>query len=73
MYIHMAKASKDARNQLGEPLATDLQDFCAAHFNCPTVEVIRRAVREYIDRRLEEKEERERFEQARRNRLAGKA
>ncbi len=54
----------------GGALASDLQDFCAAHYNCPAVEVIREAVRQFIDARLEaEPEMCRRFEKARKDRL----
>jgi len=34
--------------QLGEPVATDLEVFCAAHFGAPAINVIREAVKLFI-------------------------
>ena len=66
----MAKRSVDARLKLGEPLAAKLRDFCAAHYNCPQIEVIREAVEAHIDHRLErEPEVRRRYEEIRKARL----
>ncbi len=68
----MSKKPTDARYQLGEPLAGDLQDFCAAHYNAPASDIIRTALREFIDARLAvEPEMRKRYEAARKARLAG--
>lgn len=64
----MARQGKGARLNLGEPLATDFIDFCAANYNAQEIEVIREALREHIDRRLKNREMRARFEQARRER-----
>lgn len=64
----MPKPSKDARLKLGEPWAGKLKDFCVANYNCPQIEVIREALDEHIDRRLEEPGMRKRFEAARKRR-----
>jgi hypothetical protein len=52
-----------------EPLASDFLDFRAANYNASEMEVIREAVREHIDRRIQEPEMRRRFDEARRKRL----
>ncbi len=44
--------SKGFRLDLGEPLASDLADFCAAHFKAPATEVIREALNGFIQGRL---------------------
>jgi hypothetical protein len=64
----MARQGKGARLKLGEPLASDFIDFRAANYNAQEIEVIREALREHIDRRLKNREMRERFERARRER-----
>ena len=51
-----------------EPLASDFLDFRAANYSAPEMNVIREALREHIDRRLEEPDMRKRFEEARRKR-----
>ena len=57
------------RLDLGEPLASDLADFCAANYGGSKTEVIREALREHLDRRLSELGMKARFEQARKTRL----
>ena len=53
-----------------EPLASDFLDFRAANYNAAEMEVLREALRDHIDRRLDaEPELRNRFEAARRKRL----
>jgi hypothetical protein len=53
-----------------DPLASDFLDFRGANYNAAEMEVIREALREHIDRRLDaEPELRKRFEAARRKRL----
>ena len=37
---------------LGEPLGSDLEHFCAVHYGAPEINVIREAVRTFIDDRL---------------------
>lgn len=55
--------------ELGEPLGSDLADFCAAHYNAPEREIIRVALTAYIRDRLEaEPEVKKRFDEARRKR-----
>jgi len=44
-------------------------DFRGANYNAPEMEVIREALREDIDRRLQEPELRNRFDEVRRKRL----
>ena len=67
----MARKSTGSRFQLGEPLASDLTDFSEAHYSAPEVEIIRRAVRAFIDAELEnDPAGRRRFDEARRTRLA---
>jgi hypothetical protein len=69
----MRKKSTGSRLNLGEPLSGDLSDFCEAHYGASETEIIRRALREFIDARLEnEPTMRRRYEQARKTRLAGK-
>ena len=65
----MPKPYNDKKLQLGEPLATKLRDFCAANYNCPALDVIREAVEDHINRRLENPEMAERVESARKKRL----
>lgn len=65
----MAKPYNDKKFRLGEPLATKLRDFLSANYNAPSLDVIREAVEEHINRRLENPEMKERFEAARRKRL----
>jgi hypothetical protein len=66
----MARRSKGARSNLGEPWASDLADFCAAHYGVPEANIIRTALDAFIKERLEkEPEVRKRFEEARRRRL----
>lgn len=70
----MAKKTTGSRFNLGEPLDTDLADFCEAHYGAPEVRVIREALRLFIDGRLAaEPELRKRFEEARRKRLGALA
>jgi hypothetical protein len=62
------------RNDFGEPLASDMLDFRAANYNAQEIDVIRRACREHIDRRLAADDEMRRlFNQAREKRLAVEA
>jgi len=65
----MAKPYNDKKLQLGEPLATRLKDYCAANYNCSALDVIREAVDEHINRRLENPEMAERMVAARKKRL----
>jgi hypothetical protein len=53
-----------------DPLASDFLDFRGANYNASEMDVIREALREHIDRRLDaEPELRKRFDAARRKRL----
>jgi len=55
---------------LGEPLDSDLIDFCAAHYDASATSVIRTALQQFIENRLtNEPEMRRRFESARKARL----
>lgn len=65
----MAKPYNDRKIGLREPLATKLRDFCAANYRAAALDVIREAVEEHINRRLEEPAMKERYEAARRKRL----
>ena len=65
----MAKPYNDAKLRLGEPLASTLKDFCAANYRAAALDVIREALQEHIDRRLENAEMRERYDKARKERL----
>lgn len=65
----MTRKFSDKKLKIGDPLATQLMDFCAANYNAPTIEVIREALREHIARRLENPEMKERYDEARRQRL----
>lgn len=65
----MAKPYNDAKFGLGEPVASMLKDFCAANYRAAAIDVIREAVKEHIERRLQNPEMRERYEVARRERL----
>ena len=50
--VALARTKTGARYRLGPDLMADLADFCAAQDNSPEIQVMRSAVREYIDRRL---------------------
>jgi hypothetical protein len=65
----MAKLYNDKKFQLGEPVATMLRDFLAANYNAPALELIREAVKEHIEARLENPEIRARYDRARKKRL----
>lgn len=65
----MPKAFNDKKLNLGEPLATMLKDFCSANYSASALSVIREALRDHIERRLQNGEMRERYETARRDRL----
>jgi hypothetical protein len=66
----MPARSTGSRLNLGEPLASDLIDFCEAHRGAPEIRIIRDALRAFIDDRLSaEPELRKRFEAARKKRL----
>jgi hypothetical protein len=40
------------KRYLGEPVGSDLEDFCAVHYGAPEVNVVREAVRTFIDNQL---------------------
>jgi DNA-directed RNA polymerase sigma subunit (sigma70/sigma32) len=63
------KVTTGSRLGLDEPLASDFLDFRAANYSAPEMEVIREALREHIDHRLQEPEMRKRFDEVRRKRL----
>jgi hypothetical protein len=65
----MAKPYNDAKLRLGEPAASMLRDFCMANYRGAAIEVIREAVVEHINRRLESPDMRERYQAARKERL----
>jgi hypothetical protein len=64
----MPRAYKDSTLKLGEPIASKISDFLAANYNGDFNDLVREAVNEHIDRRLEEPAMKERFERERRNR-----
>jgi len=66
----MPRQYSDKRFTLGEPLASKLKDFCAANYDCSALKVIREALEEHINRRLESHDMRRRFTEARNRRLA---
>ncbi len=67
----MPARTTGSRLDLGEPLATELVDFCEAHRGAPAIRIIRDALREFIDNKLAaETELRRRYDQAREKRLA---
>jgi Arc/MetJ-type ribon-helix-helix transcriptional regulator len=55
--------------KLPEPLASDVEDFLAASYHGRESDLVHEALREHIDRRLEEPEMKRRFERARASRL----
>ena len=57
------------RLKLPEPLASDLMDFRAANYQAQETEVVQEALRDHIDRRLQEPEIKRRFDAARAKRL----
>jgi hypothetical protein len=64
--------TQKGRIHLGEPLDGMLQDFCAAHYGPPQTEIIRAALRAFIEHALDrEPEMRKRYELARAERLRG--
>lgn len=65
----MAKPYNDRKFQLGDPVASMLRDFLAANYNGTAVELIREAVQEHIEMRLQEPAMKERYEKKRRERL----
>jgi len=68
----MEKEKPSGRVPLGEPLAGDLADFCTAHYGAPEREIIRAAVRSFIDSQLDtEPELRKRYDAAKKARLGG--
>jgi hypothetical protein len=67
----MAPRTTGARFRLGDPLDSDLTDFCAANWDCSATSVIRDAVRAYIDAQLADNEGmQQRYAEARRKRIA---
>jgi hypothetical protein len=64
--------TQKGRINLGEPLDGMLQDFCEAHYKSPQTEIIRAALRAFIENALDrEPEMRKRYEAARAERLRG--
>lgn len=69
----MPPKSTGSRFNLAEPLAGDLADFCSAHYGVSETNIIREALRQFIDARLAaEPEMRKRFDAARKDRLGAK-
>jgi hypothetical protein len=59
-----------ARFNLGEPWDSDLADFLVAHFGASATDVVRIALRAFIDDQLaKDPESKKRFDEARRKRL----
>jgi hypothetical protein len=70
----MAHPSKGSRLKLGEPLASELADFCAAAWGAPEINIVRVALESFMRERLaKEPELRERYEDARKKRLGARA
>ncbi len=65
----MTQKFNDRKYKLGEPLATMLKDFCAANYNAPALAVIREALRDHIEQRLENPDMKRRYDRARKRRL----
>jgi hypothetical protein len=66
------KDRRSGRIPLDEPLAGDLMDFCTAHYGAPEREIIRAALRAFIDAKLDaEPEMRKRYNAAKKERLGG--
>jgi hypothetical protein len=65
----MPKPFSDKKWNLGEPLASQLKDFCRANYKCPALEVIRVALKEHLERRLSDPEMKDRYEAARKDRM----
>lgn len=60
-----------SRLRLGEPIASELADFCAVNYEIDEIKVIREAVAEHIHRKLSENEGmRREYEAQRKRRLA---
>ena len=58
------------RAQLGEPLVTDLEDFCAVHYGAPEINVIREAIRNFVDEQLaRDPELKKRFDKRQQDRI----
>jgi hypothetical protein len=67
----MAKPYNDRKFGLGEPLASMVKDFCAANYGVDVLNLVRAVLKEHIEQRLNnEPAMRERYEKARRERLA---
>jgi hypothetical protein len=68
------KKKPSGRLPLEEPLAGDLADFCTAHYGSPEREVIRAALRFFIDTALDaEPEMRKRYDAIKKARVGGAA
>lgn len=66
------KDKPSGRLPWGEPLAGDLADFCAAHYGAPEREIVRAALRAFIDAQLDaEPEMRKRYDAAKKLRIGG--
>jgi hypothetical protein len=62
--------SESLNHHLGEPLGSDLEDFCAVHYGAPEINVIRQAVRTFIDDQLSRDPElKKRFDKVQRDRI----
>jgi hypothetical protein len=57
------------KRQLDEPVATDLEDFCAAHYGAPAINVVREALKLFItDQLARDPELKKRFDRLREER-----
>lgn len=64
----MPRVYRDSTLKLGEPIASKISDFLAANYKGDFNELVREALDEHIERRLQEPGMRERFERERRKR-----
>ncbi len=56
--VCMGKSTTGSRLRLGEPLATEFAAFRSAFYNAPEIEIIREALKEHIERVLDQEPER---------------
>ena len=65
-FVVGSRSTTGSRYRLGEPLASDLADYCAVYYGIDEIKVIRKAVAEHIQRQLEENAGKRREYEARR-------
>jgi hypothetical protein len=64
--LRLPPINSSLNQQLGEPVATDLQHFCAAHYGAPAINIIREAVKLFIrDQLARDPEVKKRFDRLR--------